>query len=582
MQFEQMQQALLARTRQTSLTKLAKVEQLELEQPDTSRHYAFLITQAVAVIGTANKTAIVAKIEEKNDGLEVDVKLVDLILFKLVCSGELEVADDKELRTYCVPAGRRTLAQLPEVLRESTAPSDWLAQLHRLISCQSTAGDKGFLSLLSMPGVDLFRAATPNDKVRSHIGETCAPGTVGQGLACAAARDCRVAVLRALVNHGVDLAEADQHGRTPAQRWATALENVQSPEVITFIGETCGGAALRAKGDGPEGQSAMDIMCSGFFGELGPNGERNKKHLQALLTVDDDTPPLLQSLSRLSFAKGMDDPASLLSRISLDMLMSCTAKLPERATYKQVWRWWDSTQPACTLTAIVTRPELNSQQGHVVGFDETSGRYRVRLQDQEVLNFLPKTVALSSGSAVILGPTLTTRLTSAAFNGKAATILSYAAGNDRCTVTLSGGKTCNIKLDKMLLACFVKEPLVSSSRDNWLSTALSSFSQHCQLLGTAASSDITPLVKKARKRLKVYREKEKQMMMRDGLPAMFWESSEQMDNAITSHIAVTGRHILAVEPDPNGGLGMMSEIGSTIAAYTIGNSSRGDLPVELV
>lgn len=583
-QFEQVQQTLLATTRHTLLTKLAKVEQLELEQPDTSRHYTLMITQAVTVLGTADKTAIVAKIEEKNDGLEVDAELVDLMLFKAVSSGALERGDDNERRTFRVPAGRRTLAQLPEVLQGSTAPSDWLAQLYHLISCQSTAGDKGFLSLLNMPGVDLFRAATPKTELRSHIGETCAPGTVGQELACAAARGCRVAVLRALVNHGVDLAEVG-HGRTPAQRWATALEHVQSPEVITFIGETCGGAALRAKEDGPNGQSAMDILCSGLYGELGPNGEYNKKHLQALLDVDDDTPPLLQSLSRLSLAKGMGDPTSPLSQISLDMLMSCAAKLPERATYKQVWRWWDSTQPACTLTAIVTRPELNSQQGHIVGFDETSGHYRVRLEDQQVLNFLPKNVALSTGSAVILGPTVTMQLTAAAFNGKAATVVSSAAaGNDRCTVTVSGGKTCNIKLDKMLLACFVKEePAVSSSTGHsGLDSILKGMHDVLQLSGKEACSDISPLVKKLGKKLRVCQEKEKQRMIARGLPAMYWESAKETDNNTLKNIAKVGRHILVVQPDPNGGLGTNAEMGLISPAYTIGNSSRGDLPVELV
>ena len=264
---------------------------------------------------------------------------------------------------------------------------------------------------------------------------------------------------------------------------------------------------------------------------------------------------------------------------------SCSACARKRATYKQVWRWWDSTQPACTLTAIVTRPELNSQQGHIVGFDETSGHYRVRLEDQQVLNFLPKNVALSTGSAVILGPTVTMQLTAAAFNGKAATVVSSAAaGNDRCTVTVSGGKTCNIKLDKMLLACFVKEePAVSSSTGHsGLDSILKGMHDVLQLSGKEACSDISPLVKKLGKKLRVCQEKEKQRMIARGLPAMYWESAKETDNNTLKNIAKVGRHILVVQPDPNGGLGTNAEMGLISPAYTIGNSSRGDLPVELV
>ena len=72
------------------------------------------------------------------------------------------------------------------------------------------------------------------------------------------------------------------------------------------------------------------------------------------------------------------------------------------------------------------------------------------------------------------------------------------------------------------------------------------------------------------------------MMIARGLPAMFWESAKQTDDNALKNIAKLGRHILAVQPDPNGGLGTHAEMGLIIPAYTIGNSSRGDLPVELV
>ena len=112
----------------------------------------------------------------------------------------------------------------------------------------------------------------------------------------------------------------------------------------------------------------MQILKSGVLGPLGPNQKRCIAHLQTLLNVPDELPPLLMAKTRLAFVKGaLEDSGSAVNGISVDLVWAVCSKLPRLATYWQVWHWQDEQQPTVTLTAIQMMPKLNNQTAHICG-----------------------------------------------------------------------------------------------------------------------------------------------------------------------------------------------------------------------
>lgn len=107
-------------------------------------------------------------------------------------------------------------------------------------------------------------------------------------------------------------------------------------------------------------------------------------------------------------------------------------------------------QCSVEIIALENQAELNGRIADVIGYDESSGRYTVRLKrrlpnGKEVLSIQPSNVILGLGTRVVVQG-----LSNAQFNGQMAQISSFDRAALRYTVECQNGKPISIKMDNVI------------------------------------------------------------------------------------------------------------------------------------
>lgn len=100
-------------------------------------------------------------------------------------------------------------------------------------------------------------------------------------------------------------------------------------------------------------------------------------------------------------------------------------------------------QCSIEVVAVESKPELNGCRADIIGFDDFSGRYSVRLRHANtVIGLQPANVVLDVGTCVLVHG-----LASTQFNGQMAKISGFDRATSRYTVHCQNGKEIKIKLE---------------------------------------------------------------------------------------------------------------------------------------
>lgn len=102
------------------------------------------------------------------------------------------------------------------------------------------------------------------------------------------------------------------------------------------------------------------------------------------------------------------------------------------------------------IVGIESQPELNSAKGDIFGYDETNGRYNLRLKakmanGRDVIGLTPSNVILPNNTRVVVQG-----LSNEAFNGQMAQIIDIDKEAARYTVQCQNGKQIKIKFDNVI------------------------------------------------------------------------------------------------------------------------------------
>jgi curved DNA-binding protein CbpA len=93
----------------------------------------------------------------------------------------------------------------------------------------------------------------------------------------------------------------------------------------------------------------------------------------------------------------------------------------------------------------LSKEELNGQDGSVLGFDESRGRYQVQLEDGETVAVKPENF-----HQLVAGVTITGLQSKPELNGKKGRIIDYSAPNERYQVQV-GGSIVAVKPKNLIL-----------------------------------------------------------------------------------------------------------------------------------
>jgi len=103
------------------------------------------------------------------------------------------------------------------------------------------------------------------------------------------------------------------------------------------------------------------------------------------------------------------------------------------------------------IVGIERQPELNGRIGDILGFDDTTGRYQVRLAQslsdgRDAFGLRPAQVALAVGTAVVIKGLQT----SEQFNGHMALVTGSEMIAQQYTIQISGGKQLRLSFSNVI------------------------------------------------------------------------------------------------------------------------------------
>merc|ERR1740117_1299624 len=100
------------------------------------------------------------------------------------------------------------------------------------------------------------------------------------------------------------------------------------------------------------------------------------------------------------------------------------------------------------VVGMQSRPEFNGKTGHVDGFDESSGRYHVSLQQGQALALQPANLILPKGArGRVVG-----LVSGAQYNARIGKVVDYDGESGRYLVQLDAEQQLRVKLGNLLCA----------------------------------------------------------------------------------------------------------------------------------